>query len=251
MSVSLLRVAEVMGRPLDVPWTRGWQYVNLLVTCGIFLLLCRQVAGMVANQQCSGTKCVGPGVANSCAIAEASTGPGRVLLHWKGRFTGTVCPNGRRVKELNCDCKIIRIDDFKTLYQVMLRGDVSCEPVCEDKEQILHRCKTACPEGSEQFVCVYNGCGTNVPAQAVDIIKGATCIYRQEQMMWDCGVLLVENPTYHAVARGACVPTCGPQELSCSFTAHFRAVSADSSQLDGSSYLGEGHQGPSYLFFTR
>lgn len=45
----------------------------------------------------------------------------------------------------------------------------------------------------------------------------------QDLHLWDCGaLLLVDDPTYHTVQNGVCVPTCGPQSLSCSFTPRFR-----------------------------
>lgn len=62
----------------------------------------------------------------------------------------------------------------------MSTDGLQCQPVCEEeKVYMLHHCTSHCPQNTEQFVCVVDGCGTNIPAKAMDIIRSETCSYQQ------------------------------------------------------------------------
>ena len=206
--------------------------------------------------------------------------------------------------------------------QVLLTSQSSCEPVCGSNRKSMETCKPSCPEKSQQYLCAWNGCGTIVPSQAVDIIRSAVCEFDQvnnvfpihaqgpcgkisfrslrfwlprslfycqtgntcvqqevdpltgclnppvlwtwgtikkktvrvvlvlygkchladacfwyatesvsccclqDRNIWDCdGMLSVDDPTYHTIDQGSCIPTCGLPTLSCSFAARFRVPS--------------------------
>lgn len=63
--------------------------------------------------------------------------------------------------------------------QVTSVAGSSCKPVCEDRDRDLSNCKASCEEGRWDYTCVWNGCGTTIQAQAVDIIRTEACEYKE------------------------------------------------------------------------